>query len=259
MGAWGRRRRQLLRAAARRWPTNPFWPFFLALSYTNLAREAPTGTEARRRYAAEAIRWYEREEGLWPRDPVQWRNPHAEEEYTHLRNRGTMAWLALECGDVRRAEGWAEDAQRIPHVVRQVPWRSHGNPLDVGQVHCARIVLGKIALDRGEGDEADRQLLLAAKAWSVVDGYLEFGTPDFTLAQQLLNRGRTESVVAYLESCRDRWIYAEQHVDRWLHAIESGGVPDLEPWRSTRPSLRLGLRGLRLALGRPRHSTSSAA
>jgi hypothetical protein len=35
------------------------WPFRSALSYERLTWQAPAGTDARRRYAAEAVTWWE--------------------------------------------------------------------------------------------------------------------------------------------------------------------------------------------------------
>jgi hypothetical protein len=236
MGAAGRWLRRSLRDAHRRWPTVPFWPLFLATSYTRLAWRAPAGTEARRRYAAEAIRWYEREEGLWPRDPVEWRNPEAEAKYTRLRNRGTMASLAVEIGDCHRAERWAEEALQIPDAVAQIPWRSNSFPPDVSAVHVGNIVLGKIALERTDLDEAERRLARAGTSLA--------SEPDFSLAQALLERGRRHAVVAYLDACREMWIVEQEQIEGWITQIHRGDTPDLEPWWSSKPPLRLKVRAL---------------
>lgn len=247
MSASGRRLRRLLRAAHRRWPRSFLWSTLLAVSYTQRTWAAPAGSEERRRYAAEAIRWYEREEDSW-RDVTEWRLGPTVLEYQRLANRGTMAWLAFEIGDVSRAERWAEDAVRLPDVVAQVPWMTRGFPPDVWAVHRGNIVLGKIALDRGDSEEAERRLSLASGAWSRSDRAIEWGDPDFSLAQELLHRGRTEPVVSYLTACGEIWVYGEQHIDGWIRAIESGAVPDLRPWRHARPESRLTLRGFRSTL-----------
>jgi hypothetical protein len=254
VGAAGRQLRRLLRAAQRRWPTSPLWPSFLATSYARLAWDAPDGTEARRRYAAEAIRWFEREEDLWPRDPVAWRNPDAEDEYTHLRNRGTMAWFALEIGDVARAELWADDALRIPTVRAQIPWRVGPDPEGSIGVHLANVVLGTIAIGRGDLDEAERRLSLAAKAWSSPEGPTQWLDPDFSLARALLEHDLREPVLAYLAACRETWVYGAQHVDRWTRTIEGGATPDFAPWSHARPSRALTWLGVRSSLRSLRRS-----
>jgi hypothetical protein len=196
-------------------------------------------------YAAEAIRWYERQEGLWPRDAVEWRNPDAEDEYMRIRDRRTMAWFAFEIGDVLRAERWAEEALRVSNVRAQIPWRTDGDPHDEREVHLANVVLGRIALESGEIEEAERRSSLAANAWPRSDGADQWEDPDFTLARELLDRGRAEAVVSYLRACRETWVYGAQHIDGWIREIETGMVPDFRPWSHSKPSKELTWRGIR--------------
>ena len=77
--------------------------------------EHPAGSEAHRRYAAEAAQWWERHHDLFF---SRWRHPNAAwQEYARLEGFGMMAWLALEAGDTERATGWAHEVARIPEVL----------------------------------------------------------------------------------------------------------------------------------------------
>ena len=222
---------------------------FLSVSYTKLARSASSGTEARRRYAAEAIRWDELQESLFPQPSLEGRGGVALREHTRLGGRGTRAWLAFEAGDTVRAQLWAGEATRLLDLAASVPWMTAGSPSDAWNVEQGHTVLGRIAIDTGEIGEAERQLSLAADARFRVRSRIVLGDPDFTLARELLERGRIEPVLAYLESCRGTWAYGDQHIDRWMEAIKAGREVDLDPWRSSKPSPRLTLRSLRFAFG----------
>ena len=150
-----------------------------------------------------------------------------------------MAWLALEAGDTERATGWAHEVARIPEVLAQLP-RDPG-PLDPWPHRIGNVVLGRIALDRGDLDEAERRLELAGRH---PPGALLSRFPDFVLAHEMLERHRTQPVLSYLEACRDMWIIGEEQIDGWLADISRGHRPDLDA-SSTRMSLQLRMKVLR--------------
>jgi hypothetical protein len=166
MSAPGRVLRRLLRTAHQRFPRSRIWPLLLGASYTQLTWSAPPGSEARRRYAAEALRWRERRDASRrPRDPST-----AADEYFRLIRLGPRASLAVEAGDLVQAERWASEALRIPDLASGITytremrgWRA--DPFDYS-VHEAHIVLGKVALVRSDIDEAARRLELAGTASS---------------------------------------------------------------------------------------------
>jgi hypothetical protein len=192
-----------------------------------LAWSSPRDSEARRRYAAEALRWLDREDAaLYPADVS------TADEYRHLSRLASMAMMAFESGDFGRAETMAAATLRLPEVASQViytpemrNWRA--DPGDRA-VHDGHIVLGKIALARGDVDDATHRLKLAANAASGSDGNMATIGPDLWLAQDLLGRGRAEAVLDYLLACRDAWILGGSAVDRWTRQIRAGESPRLE-------------------------------
>jgi hypothetical protein len=210
------------------------WPWLLGLSYVRLTWSASATSEARRRYAAEALRWLERQDARHPADTS------AAAEYFHSVRLGPMAQMAFEIGDLERAEALASATLRIPEVAAHVTytpemrnWRADPDHI---AVHDGHIVLGKVALARGDLDEASRRLLLAGKASSRSDGTMATIGPDRWLAQDLLNRGRTDAVVDYLLACRDAWTLGRSNVDTWIGEIRAGETARLEV--RGRPSFR---------------------
>jgi hypothetical protein len=60
----------------------------------------------------------------------------------------------------------------------------------------------------------------------------------------LRKRGRTHAVVAYLDACREMGIVEQEQIEGWITQIHRGDPPDLEPWWSSKPPLRLKMRAL---------------
>lgn len=234
MGAPGRQLRRLLRSAHQRWPRSFVWPMLLGGSYMRLALSAPRESEARRRYAAEAFRWQEREDASWPRDDS------AFDEYLHLRRLALMADMAFESGHLERAMTCASEALRIPEVAARIRFTRESDLRSSMSgdraVHDGHIILGRIALARGDPDEAARRLQLAGQAASSSDGAMATLGPDLSLAQDLLESGRISEVVGFLLACRGAWILGRRDIDGWVRAIRAGTIPRLEIRRF--PSLR---------------------
>jgi hypothetical protein len=86
--------------------------------------------------------------------------------------------------------------------------------------HSQRI-LGHVALRRGDVEAAKAHLLRCCSGGS--SPVLHSFGPDFSLAQELLDRGERETVLEFLEQCRTIWTDHSSTVDRLVQEVRSGG------------------------------------
>jgi hypothetical protein len=91
-------------------------------------------------------------------------------------------------------------------------------------VHVANLVLGQIALNSGDIDEAKRLLLEAGKT----PGSPQLNTfgPNMVLAKNLLEKQEREAVLKYFELCAKFWKDRDGKLNQWKTAIENGQTPD---------------------------------
>jgi tetratricopeptide (TPR) repeat protein len=133
---------------------------------------------------------------------------------------GDLAEAFLATGDHERAAKeateWLQTAASMPN-----DW-NHGNA-----VHRGNLVLGRIALAKGDVEEA-KQRLLAAGRTKGSPQLNSFG-PRWELAQELLNRGERNVVLDYLALCKTFWSGRGGLLENWASAIRSGAVPRLGP------------------------------
>lgn len=100
-------------------------------------------------------------------------------------------------------------------------------------IHDANRYLGLAALRAGNLEEAGRFLVLAGKTTG--SPQLDSFGPELDLANQLLRRGKTETVTEYLRDVKRFWKMDDGEVDRWLAAISKGETPVLDRF-SVKPS-----------------------
>jgi hypothetical protein len=91
-------------------------------------------------------------------------------------------------------------------------------------VHYGHLLLGHVALARGDSVTAGRELLAAASETPGSPQLDTFG-PNCRLAKDLLEAGHTEVVVQYLELCGRFWEMGGDRSARWLADIRNGQVP----------------------------------
>ena len=106
------------------------------------------------------------------------------------------------------AENWKKD------------W-NYGNAL-----HAANLVLGRIALRKGEIDEAKKFLLDAGKTPG--SPQLNSFGPDMLFAKEMLKRGQKEVVLEYFELCGVFWD-KKAKLELWRTMVENDTVPDFGP------------------------------
>ncbi|MBU5636545.1 hypothetical protein KOM00_07320 [Geomonas sp. Red69] len=92
-------------------------------------------------------------------------------------------------------------------------------------VHDANIVLGLIAVENGNINEAKSYLLKAGKT----PGSPQLNTfgPNMVLANKLLKRGERSTVIEYLNLCKMFWKMDDGKLSRWKAEIQKGQSPVL--------------------------------
>ena len=130
---------------------------------------------------------------------------------------GREAKQAVQAGDLARAEASARELLEMAST-RSRDW-NYGNAL-----HHAHLVLGRVALGRGDVAGARRHLLQAGRTPG--SPQLNSFGPSMALARELLRKGARKPVLEYLELCGSFWEPGKEKLARWKGAVASGAVPD---------------------------------
>ena len=137
---------------------------------------------------------------------------HPREAYTVKQ----AAKLALRLQRFEQARGLALELLELART-RDLGWM-------LGKAHYdGHRILGLIALAHGDVAVAERELLQSAQ--SITELELRRFSPDLELADALLQRGRTEVVIEFLELCTRFWLPRPLH--HWIAAIRAGEKPEL--------------------------------
>lgn len=182
---------------------------------------------------AESVRLYERAHALQPEEPhwalgladaLQFPEIHSDEEQVAMARRrlslfevgrahvagdpGVEVHTVLEMsecaylfGALDRAASRAEEALDLRVSTGKGALFRHAI------THRASMVLGMIALKRGEVEEAERRLLAAVRVAEEGPVFGEY--PDMSLVCELLERGRRSAVLEYLGRCAQHWRTSE--------------------------------------------------
>jgi hypothetical protein len=135
----------------------------------------------------------------------------------------SMAAAALEASDLDAAAAYAQQMLAAGMGPSRPDAWNAGNLL-----HHGHITLGRLALLGGDVDGAAEHLLRAGSTWG--SPQLDSFGPDFNLADQLLARGRTDTVVDYLQRCQQVWKLGGDRLERWITEIHAGHRPTLDPF-----------------------------
>ena len=122
--------------------------------------------------------------------------------------------------DPRRAAAFAHELLELAERYR-TDW-NYGNA-----IHKGHLILGRVALRRGDLDAARSELLLAGRTPG--SPQLDSFGPNMTLAKELLEAGEKAVVLEYFELCRRFWVMGAQHLAYWSAAINDSRVPDFGP------------------------------
>ena len=124
------------------------------------------------------------------------------------------------------AAGKTEDAQTYAQDLMALLPEFKGNQA-YGSAMCdANLVLGRVAVKKGQLEEAKRYLLAAAQSPSTP--YLANYGPNMGLAKDLLEKGERQTVLEYLELCRKLWSNGGAQLTLWSQQVKDGKTPDFK-------------------------------
>jgi hypothetical protein len=131
-----------------------------------------------------------------------------------------LATTALEAGDREKAKTYAHALLEQAPAFRN-DW-NYGNA-----IHLSNIVLGRLALASGDVAGAGRFLVEAGKTPG--SPQLNGFGPNMMLAKELLEKGRREEVVEYLDLAAKFWKVPMGRLEQWKAAVAKGETPDFGP------------------------------
>ncbi len=130
---------------------------------------------------------------------------------------GAAAKSRFEAGDFKGALGHITELQQIlPRFKRNY----HYN----GAAHDIQIVLGRLALQEGNVEEAKQHLIRAGQSCGSPT-MSSFG-PNMSLARDLLLAGEKQVVLDYFEACRKFWEMGAERLDIWTMYVNASRLPD---------------------------------
>lgn len=130
---------------------------------------------------------------------------------------GDLAKSALEAGEPEKAQQYAEELLKLAAKFKN-DW-NYGNAL-----HQGNLILGRIALQRGDIESAKTHLVAAGQTPG--SPQLDSFGPNMALANDLLAKGERETVLTYLQSCGKFWKTGADKLEAWTATIKGGGMPD---------------------------------
>jgi tetratricopeptide (TPR) repeat protein len=129
-----------------------------------------------------------------------------------------QAKTAIESGNLEKAEWYARKLLA-----------SAGNPtapLCGNALHHGNLILGRVALQRGDVEKAEEHLMAAGSRHAILQR--EVCGPNMALAKELLERGEREVVLRFLKLWEGSWAKRLGDLAKWTEAIENGEIPDFE-------------------------------
>jgi tetratricopeptide (TPR) repeat protein len=193
---------ELLKKGAALEPNNPDWPKTLGHLYDLQSQNVPELDK--KRQAAAALNQYERAFDLTTNDTRK----------SYLLD--DLATTAFDAGDLRKASAFAQQAL-ISATSGKKDWNI-GNA-----IHHGNLILGRIALQAGDIEQAKHYLLKAGQTPG--SPQLDSFGPNMALAKDLLEKGQKDAVLEYFVLCAKFWDSRSQ-LNTWAATVKQGGIPD---------------------------------
>ena len=133
---------------------------------------------------------------------------------------GTAAKESFAAGKIDDAQKYAQELMALLPDFQKA--RDYGT-----WVSDANIVLGRVALSKGNVEDAKRYLLAAGH--SPLTPYLSSNGPNMGLARDLLAKGEKQTVLEYFDLCRTFWLTGGPQLDTWSQQVKDGKVPEFGP------------------------------
>jgi len=192
---------RLLNQASQLEPKEAEWPKRLAHLY-ELRMNSASG-KLRQEWAGKALAMGERAYQLTP------------DNYSRSLLLDDLAKTAFEAGQFDKAERYAR--QTLDMATNRADW-NYGNA-----IHHGTLVLGRIALAKGDVGQAKKYLVEAGKTPG--SPQLNSFGPNMLLASELLKRGEKQAVLDYLDAVGMFWEMGKNKLKEWSEAVKNNAVP----------------------------------
>jgi tetratricopeptide (TPR) repeat protein len=179
-------------------PRNPRWHGMLAQFYAQQADYATS--ERKTTYVRKAMEEFNAEAAI---------DPAALSAFPPSR----YARIAVEAGELDKARASAE---RCLAQIATVQFKD-------AAIHECNLILGRVALRRGDPKRAGEYLLAAAQVEG--KGSLSSFGPNMMLARELLEKGQRDTVLEYFRLCGKFWSYDRGQLARWTAQVKAGEIP----------------------------------
>jgi tetratricopeptide (TPR) repeat protein len=179
-------------------PRNPRWHGTLAQFYARQA-ESATG-ERRTAYIRKAMDEFTAEAVIGP-------------AAASASPPSRYARIAVDAGELDKAQASAERclAQSATLQIKDQA------------IHECNLILGRVALRRGDLKRAGEYLLTAAQVGGT--GSLASFGPNMMLARELLQKGQRDVVLKYFQLCGKFWSDDRGQLARWTEQVAAGEIP----------------------------------
>jgi len=140
---------------------------------------------------------------------------------TRSKSLRSLGLPSLAERDIR--QGKFDAASRRAHQLLDIGEASSSDWNSGNAIHRAHLILGRVALARGDFETAGAELLASAR----IEGSPQlhsFG-PSMALAFELLKAGRREVVLEYLALCENFWEMGRPQLRAWTQDIRDGQIP----------------------------------
>ena len=190
----------LLKKARAIEPSNPHWARQLGHFYKRKSH-FQSSAENRKEAAAQSLEYFEEVLGATRR------------ESGNVYLLADIAQMAIDAGETEKAETHATDLL----VISSGDQRGHA-------IHHGNLILGRVALKRGEIEGAKKYLIAAGKT-SGSPPLNSFG-PSMALAKELLEQGEQNVVLEYFDLCKKFWKLDRGRLQEWTALVKAGQIPN---------------------------------
>lgn len=135
------------------------------------------------------------------------------------------AKAALEAGQNTKAQSYASDVLKM--VQDAGAWKP-GDPNYARRdaIFYGNLVMGRLALLRGDIESAKTFLLRSGQIGQHGSGTFDSFGPNMSLARELLKKSEDATVLQFLEECRQFWADDAGRIDSWEASIRNHKMPN---------------------------------
>ncbi len=212
----------LLKQACELEPDNPEWPERLGRVFAPMQSKASrTQINTQLQRAFQELQRAERmrdksQTGLNSDDPA---DVQKFQQWLMRRTNSILAKAAYDAREFQVAKNYATELLNLAASSDVGDFfRNDGNA-----IHHGNLILGQVALQTGDLDQAKERLILNARIYG--SPQLDSFGPNMSLAKELLERGEREVVLQFFMLCAKFWELGSDRLAEWIRQVRAGELP----------------------------------